>query len=106
MEYMDTLEWQERLLHNSTRVLSGMAYGKYCDKGRGLIVIELRRCWAQEKKGIWWASLGLIKPIEGLESTVEAIETYNPLEEYVVCFDASEEKLGSRVWTCELVMSH
>jgi len=104
---MDTLEWQEKLLHNSVRVLSGMAYGKYCDKGRGLIVIELRRCWAQENlKGIWWASLGLIKPIEGLEGTIEMVESYEPLLEYVIGFDAYEKKLGSRVWIRDLVMSH
>ncbi len=47
MKYFDTLEWQERLLHNSARVFSGMAYGKYCDKGRGIIAIELRRCHPQ-----------------------------------------------------------
>jgi len=106
MIYFDSLEWQERFLHNSSRVLSGMAYGKYCDKGRGMIVIELRRCWDQEKKGMWWASLGLIKPLEGIIETIEMVETYNPLKEYLVSIEPFEVELGATTYLRYLLLSH
>jgi len=107
MKYLDTAEGQERLLGDMGSMLSHMAYNEYLERGRGVILIHLKRCLLGDTKfkGCQYVRLGRIHPIN-LFKTVEMVETYNPLLEYVVGFDASEEKLGSRVWICELVIEH
>jgi len=108
MKFLDTVEGQERLLGDMGSMLSHMAYNEYLERGRGVILIQLKRCLLGDTnlKGCQYVRLGRINPLGGSFKTIEMIETYNPLLEYVVGFDASEEKLGCRVWTCELVIEH
>jgi len=107
MKYLDTAEGQERFLGDMGSMLSHMAKHEYLERGRGVILIQLNRCLSGTNlKGCQYVRLGCINPLGGSFKTIEMIETYNPLLEYVVGFDASEEKLGSRVWICELVIEH
>jgi len=107
MKFLDTVEGQERLLEDMGNMLSVMAYNEYVLHGRGLILIHLKRCLLSDTKfkGCQYIRLGRINLMD-LFKTVEMVETYDPSLEYVIGFDASEEKLGSRVWICDLVMSH
>jgi len=107
MKVLDTAEGQERLLEDMGSMFSFMAYNEYLLHGRGVILIHLKRCLLGDTKfkGCQYVRLGRIHPID-LFKTVEMVETYDPSLEYVIGFDASEEKLGSRVWICDLVMLH
>jgi len=108
MGFQDTLEWQEKVLGIMDRGLGVIAYNNYFEHGRGLILIQLRLCLDGKKpaEGIEYVRIGRIKPIEGLEGTVEMVESYEPLSEYVISVEPYEKGKVSRTYLRYLVMLH
>ncbi len=111
MGFTDTVKWQEKALGIMDRGLSVIAYNNYLEHGRGLILIQLRLCLGDKKlnEGMQYVRLGSIKPIEGLRETIEMVESYEPLLEYVISvepYEKYEKGVVSRTYLRYLVMSH
>jgi len=108
MGFEDSLEWQEKLLGIMDRGLSVIAYNNYFEQGRGLILLQLRLCLDDKKpyEAMQYVRIGLIKPIEGLEGTIEMVETYEPLSEYLISVEPYEKGAVSRTYLRYLVMLH